>query len=43
MAQEAIASGSLDNNPRKPIREEIEELFVTVYDDALVPDSLRRS
>ncbi|WIV68176.1 iron-containing alcohol dehydrogenase [Natrialbaceae archaeon AArc-T1-2] len=43
MAQDAIDSGSPDNNPRKPTREELEELFVTVYDDALAPDSPRRS
>lgn len=36
MAQDAIDSGSPDNNPRKPSREEIEDLFVTVYDDALI-------
>lgn len=43
MAQDAIDSGSPANNPRKPTREEIEDLFVTVYDDALAPDSPRRS
>ena len=43
MAQDAIDSGSPDNNPRKPTAEEIEDLFVTVYDDALAPDSPRRS
>lgn len=43
MAQDAIDSGSPDNNPRKPTAEEIEELFVTLYDDALAPDSPRRS
>ncbi len=43
MAQDAIDSGSPDNNPRKPTREELEELFVTVYDNALEPDSPRRS
>ncbi|MFB6068675.1 MAG: iron-containing alcohol dehydrogenase [Halobacterium sp.] len=42
MAQDAIDSGSPANNPRKPSREEIEDLFVTVYDDALAPDSPRR-
>lgn len=43
MASDAIESGSPDNNPRKPSREEIEELFVTVYDDMLAPDSPARS
>ena len=43
MAQDAIDSGSPDNNPRKPTREEIEELYVTIYDDALAPDAPRRS
>ncbi|MFC6835507.1 iron-containing alcohol dehydrogenase [Halomarina ordinaria] len=43
MAQDAIDSGSPDNNPRRPTREEIEDLFVTIYDDALAPDSPRRS
>ncbi|MDX1745494.1 MAG: iron-containing alcohol dehydrogenase, partial [Halobacteriales archaeon] len=43
MAQDAIDSGSPDNNPRKPTKAEIEELFVRVYDDALAPDSPRRS
>ena len=43
MTQDAIDSGSPDNNPRKPTREELEELFVCVYDDALAPDSRRRS
>ncbi len=43
MASDAIESGSPDNNPRKPTREEIEELFVTVYDDMLAPDSPARS
>jgi alcohol dehydrogenase class IV len=43
MTQDAIDSGSPDNNPRKPTREEIEELYVTIYDDALGPDSPRRS
>jgi alcohol dehydrogenase class IV len=43
MTQDAIDSGSPDNNPRKPTREEIEELFVRIYDDALAPDSPRRS
>lgn len=43
MAQDAIDSGSPANNPRKPTREEIEALFVRVYDDALAPDSPRRS
>lgn len=43
MAQDAIDSGSPANNPRKPTKEEIEELFVRVYDDALAPDSPRRS
>lgn len=43
MAQDAIDSGSPDNNPRKPTREEIEDLYVTIYDDALAPDAPRRS
>lgn len=43
MTQDAFDSGSPDNNPRKPTREELEELFVQVYDDALAPDSRRRS
>lgn len=43
MASDAIESGSPDNNPRKPSQEEIEELFVTVYDDMLAPDSPARS
>jgi alcohol dehydrogenase class IV len=42
MTQDAFDSGSPDNNPRKPTRGELEELFVTVYDDALAPDSRRR-
>ena len=43
MVQDAIDSGSPDNNPRKPTRAELEDLYVTIYDDALGPDSLRRS
>ncbi|WP_248897050.1 iron-containing alcohol dehydrogenase [Haloplanus halobius] len=43
MAQDAIDSGSPDNNPRKPTREEIADLYITIYDDALAPDSPRRS
>ncbi|PSP97381.1 alcohol dehydrogenase [Halobacteriales archaeon QS_5_70_17] len=43
MAQDAIDSGSPDNNPRKPTRKEIESLYVRIYDDALAPDSPRRS
>jgi alcohol dehydrogenase class IV len=43
MTGDAFDSGSPDNNPRKPTRDELEELFVTVYDDALAPDSQRRS
>ena len=43
MAQDAIDSGSPDNNPRKPTKAEIERLFVQLYDDALAPDSPRRS
>ena len=43
MTQDAFDSGSPDNNPRKPTRDELEELFVQVYDDALAPDSRRRS
>jgi alcohol dehydrogenase class IV len=37
MAEDAVASGSPDNNPRKPTTEEIEELYMTVYDDVLAP------
>jgi len=43
MTQDAFDSGSPDNNPRKPTRAELENLFVRVYDDALHPDSRRRS
>lgn len=43
MTQDAFDSGSPDNNPRKPTRGELEDLFVRVYDDALAPDSRRRS
>lgn len=43
MTQDAIDSGSPANNPRKPTRSEIEDLFVSLYDDALAPDSPRRS
>jgi len=43
MADDAIESGSPANNPRKPTREEIEELYVRVYDDALAPEAPRRS
>lgn len=43
MTQDAFDSGSPDNNPRKPTRDELEALFVRVYDDALAPDSRRRS
>jgi alcohol dehydrogenase class IV len=43
MTQDAFDSGSPDNNPRKPTREELEDLFVRVYDDALAPSSKRRS
>ncbi|MCD2201682.1 iron-containing alcohol dehydrogenase [Halobacterium sp. KA-4] len=43
MTQDAIDSGSPDNNPRKPTADEIENLYVTIYDDALAPDSPRRS
>jgi len=35
MASDAVASGSPDNNPRKPTAAEIEELYVEVYDDIL--------
>jgi alcohol dehydrogenase class IV len=35
MAADAIASGSPDNNPRKPTVAEIEQLYATVYDDVL--------
>ncbi len=43
MTQDAFDSGSPDNNPRKPTRDELEKLFVRVYDDALAPESRRRS
>ncbi|MGM0592168.1 MAG: iron-containing alcohol dehydrogenase [Halobacteriota archaeon] len=43
MTQDAIDSGSPDNNPRKPTPGEIRELYVRIYDDALAPDSPRRS
>lgn len=43
MTQDAFDSGSPDNNPRKPTREELEDLFVRVYDDALATESRRRS
>ena len=43
MTGDAFDSGSPDNNPRKPTRDELEALFVQVYDDALAPDSRRRS
>jgi alcohol dehydrogenase class IV len=43
MTQDAIDSGSPENNPRKPTREEIADLYVTIYDDALAPESPRRS
>ena len=43
MTQDAIDSGSPQNNPRKPTAAEIRELYVTLYDDALAPDSPRRS
>lgn len=43
MTQDAIDSGSPDNNPRKPTRDEIEELFVKIYDDALTSENPRRS
>lgn len=35
MAEDAIASGSPANNPRVPTREEIETLYLKVYDDVL--------
>lgn len=35
MASDAVASGSPDNNPRKPTSEEIEQLYMDVYDDVL--------
>lgn len=35
MSADAIASGSPDNNPRKPSREEVADLYMTVYDDVL--------
>lgn len=43
MVQDAIDSGSPGNNPRKPTREELVDLYTTIYDDALAPDSPRRS
>jgi alcohol dehydrogenase class IV len=43
MAEDAIESGSPDNNPRKPTRDELETLFVDLYDDALAPGSPRRA
>lgn len=43
MTQDAFDSGSPDNNPRTPTGDELEDLFVQVYDDALAPDSRRRS
>jgi alcohol dehydrogenase class IV len=43
MANDAITSGSPDNNPRKPTELEIENLFIKIYDDALAPDSPRRT
>lgn len=43
MTEDAIASGSPGNNPRKPTEAEIDQLFITLYDDALAPDSPRRS
>jgi alcohol dehydrogenase class IV len=43
MARDAIDSGSPDNNPRKPTKDEIESLFTTIYDDSLAEDSPRRS
>ena len=35
MAADAVASGSPDNNPRKPSTDEIEALYLEVYDDVL--------
>jgi alcohol dehydrogenase class IV len=43
MAQDAIDSGSPANNPRKPTREELVDLYLTIYDDTLASDSPRRS
>ncbi len=43
MVDDAFESGSPDNNPRKPTREELRDLFIEVYDDALAPDSPRRA
>ncbi|WP_181693044.1 iron-containing alcohol dehydrogenase [Natronomonas sp. LN261] len=43
MAQDAVDSGSPANNPRKPTKEDIEDLFVQIYDDALAADSPRRT
>ena len=43
MASDAIDSGSPDNNPRNPTESEIEALFIKIYDDALAPDSPRRT
>ncbi|EMA26986.1 iron-containing alcohol dehydrogenase [Haloarcula japonica] len=43
MTQDAIDSGSPANNPRKPTSDEIRDLYIDIYDDALAPDSPRRS
>ena len=43
MTQDAIDSGSPANNPRKPTADEIRDLYIEIYDDALAPDSRRRS
>ena len=43
MTRDAVDSGSPANNPRKPTEEEIRDLYVEIYDDALAPDSRRRS
>ena len=43
MTQDAFDSGSPDNNPRTPTQQELEALFLRVYDDALSPDSPRRA
>lgn len=37
MTQDAIDSGSPANNARTPTREEIEDLYVRLYDDAIAP------
>jgi len=43
MVQDAIDSGSPANNPRKPTRDELADLYTAIYDDALDPEGPRRS